>query len=183
MLELKIETPRQIYNEQSGEFLYIKPQTIRMEHSLLSIAKWESKWHKPFLDSKEKSSDELIDYIKCMTVTQGVDPNVYYALAPSELSKIESYISDPMTATWFSEEENKKPKSHRVITAEIIYYQMVSLGIPLEHCEKWHINRLLTLIKVCNVENSPKKKMSKKDIIKRNKMLNDARRAKLHSTG
>lgn len=167
------------YNDETGEFLYTKDQTIVIEHSLVSISKWESKWLKPFLDKKQKTYEESIDYIRCMTLTQNVDPNSYYGITSELFIKINSYIESPCTATWFS--DRKGPPNREIVTSELIYYWMISLGIPFE-CQKWHLNRLLTLIKVCNEKNAPKK-MAKNDIRKRNASLNAARRAALHSKG
>lgn len=173
---------QQLWNEKEEQFFIIPEKTIKLEHSLVSLAKWESKWKKPFLDDKkDKTKEELIDYIRCMTLTQNVDPIVYYGLTEDNLVAIKSYIDDPMTATWFSEEKNKKFE-RKIITAEIIYYWMVAAQIPFE-CEKWHLNRLITLIRVCGEKNKPAKKMSSRDILSRNAKLNAARRAKLGSSG
>lgn len=173
---------QQLWNEKEEQFFIIPEKTIKLEHSLVSLAKWESKWKKPFLDDKkDKTKEELIDYIRCMTLTQNVDPIVYYGLTEDNLVAIKSYIDDPMTATWFSKEKNKKFE-RKIITAEIIYYWMVAAQIPFE-CEKWHLNRLITLIRVCGEKNKPAKKMSSRDILSRNAKLNAARRAKLGSSG
>lgn len=168
------------FDERSNEFVSIKEKSLSLEHSLVSISKWESKWHKPFLGKEEKTKEEIIDYIRCMTLTQNVNPIDYYRLGAKEFDKIEKYINDPMTATTFTEE--KKGGRTQIITAEIIYYWMISLNIPLE-CQKWHLNRLLTLIKVCSIKNAPKKKMSRKELATRNRSLNAARRKSLNTTG
>jgi len=173
---------QQLWNEIEEQFFIIPEKTIKLEHSLVSLAKWESKWKKPFLDDKkDKTKEELLDYVRCMTLTQNVDPIVYYGLTEDNLIAIKNYIDDPMTATWFSEEKNRKFE-RKIITAEIIYYWMVAAQIPFE-CEKWHLNRLITLIRVCGEKNKPKKKMSSRDILSRNAKLNAARRAKLGSSG
>lgn len=162
-------------------FIYVKEQSLTLEHSLVSISKWESKWNKPFLSKTQKTYAETIDYIRCMTLTQNVDPSVYYRLTNEIIEEINKYIDAPMTATTFSNSKTKAP-SREIITAEIIYYWMIALQIPFE-CQKWHLNRLLTLIRVCNIKNSPPKKMSKKDLMKRNHSLNAARRNAMHSNG
>ena len=182
---LTIEIPgRELFDESRGEFFQIKDTVLSLEHSLVSISKWESKWHKPFLDaSYNKTQEETIDYIRCMTITQNVDPMAYYALTPENLIAIKKYIDDPMTATWFGEDEKNGPKKRsRVVTSELIYYWMVTLQIPWD-CQKWHINRLLTLIKVCNEENKPQKKKSKHEIMSRNKALNEARKRQMNTRG
>lgn len=170
----------EIFNNETNTFIPVKEQNLQLEHSLVSIAKWESKWHKPFLSKDEKTSEEIIDYIKCMTLTQNVDPNVYMVLSNENIKDIEAYINDSMTATWFANNDHKK--SREIITAEIIYYWMIALNIPPEY-QKWHLNRLLTLIEVCNIKNQPPKKMKRKDLINRNKSLNEARRKALNSEG
>lgn len=169
------------YDEKTSSFDSTKERTISLEHSLISISKWEAKWHKPFLTNNNKTSEEIVDYIKCMTITQNVDPLVYRVLTADNFKQIEKYIDDPMTATWFNERETKS-RNKEIITSEIIYYWMISFNIPFE-CQKWHINRLLTLIRVCNIKNQPPKKMSKNELMNRNRALNNARRNALHTKG
>ncbi len=168
----------ELYDEIKNEFKIVKEQKLVLEHSLVSLSKWESKWHKPFLSKDDKTYEETIDYIRCMTVNS-VDPIVYECLPSSVIQRVNSYISDPMTATTINEQ--KKP-NREVITAEIIYYWMVALQIPFE-CQKWHLNRLLTLINVCNIKNKPPKKMSSREVMSRNASLNAARRKALHTRG
>ena len=172
MLHLTIPAG-ELYNEETGEFLYTKEQKLTLEHSLVSLARWESKWHKPFLSQKPKTREESVDYVRCMTLTQNVDPLSYQFLTPALLRQVTEYIEEPMTATTFSKAEQKK-FSREVITAEIIYYWMISFSIPME-CQKWHLARLLTLISVCDRKNSPGKKMSKKALYAKNRALNEAR--------
>ena len=173
--------PREMFDEATCEFIYLKGQTLQLEHSLVSIAKWESKWHKPFLGKEPKTLEEERDYVRCMTITQNVDPLIYSGLTSDIFSQIKSYIDDPMTATWFSTDKSG-PVNREIITSEIIYYWMFSFSIPKE-CEKWHLNRLLTQIRVANIKNSPPQKMSNKEIYSRNKALNDARRKAMNSKG
>lgn len=169
------------FDERTQEFINIDHEiTISLEHSLVSLSKWESKWKKPYLSLEEKTKEEKIDYIRCMTVTQNVDPIIYYFISPFEMLKIDNYINDPMTATTFKKEDKKGGRE--IITAEIIYYWMTCYNIPFE-CQKWHLGRLMALIRVCAVKNAPQKKMSQKEIYDRNRSLNKARRARLHSRG
>jgi hypothetical protein len=177
---LRITIPEQsLWDPANEEFLYTKEQTITLEHSLLSISKWESKWNVSFLSSSQKlTNEQLTDYIRCMTLTQNVDPLIYNCLTNENLKAINDYIAAPMTATTITRQ--KKGPSREKITSELIYYWMVALQIPFE-CQKWHINRLLTLIEVCNIKNAPPKKMGKRDLMARNKSLNAARR-KAHNT-
>lgn len=165
----------------TSTFTVHKREVLNLEHSLVSLSKWESKWKKPFLTDKEKTPEETIDYVRCMTVNNNVDPSVYGRLSMSAVQQINDYISDPMTATTFSEDKNKK-KNREVVTAELIYYWMVALQIPFE-CQKWHLNRLITLIRVCNIKNEPPKKMNKADIYRQNAALNAARRRMHGSKG
>lgn len=171
-----------MYNEERNEFIYTKDTVLQLEHSLISISLWESKWHKAYVSSTEKRTlEETIDYIRCMTINKGVDPNVYYNIPDKEYREILKYIEDPMTATTFTNQ--KKSPSREIITSELVYYWMIELGIPFDPCQKWHFNRLMTLIEVCNRKSSPGKKMSKADIMNQNKALNQARRAKHGSRG
>lgn len=166
----------ELWDAKNNIFVYTKEQTIVIEHSLVSISKWESKWHKPFLSKEKKTNEETIDYVRCMTLTQNVDEEVYKCLTNKNLKEIRDYIDDSMTATWFNEEKQNRSSSKQ-ITSELLYYYMISYNIPME-CQKWHLNRLITLIKVCNEENKPKKKMSKKELYSRNAAINAARRKK-----
>ena len=179
MLTLNIP-PGELYDEATQEFINIKGQKLQLEHSLVSLAKWESKWQKPFLSENNKTMEEMIDYIRCMTITQNVDPIVYKFISTENMEEVSAYIQNPMTATWFNEEQ--KRGSREVVTAEIIYYWMISFNIPVEF-QKWHLNRLLTLIKVCSIKNAPKNKMKKSEILSRNRALNKARRKAAHSSG
>ncbi len=170
------------WDEAKREFIIREPKiTLKLEHSLVSISKWESKWHKAFLGRAEKTNEEVLDYIKCMTLTQNVNDNVYLRLTADNISDISKYIEDPHTATVIRDDSNS-PKSREIPTSELIYYWMITLNIPVEF-QKWHLNRLLTLIRVCNFKNSPPKKMSQSDIMERNRALNAARRERLHSKG
>lgn len=179
---LQITVPaNEKWDEVKEEFIYFNGATLRLEHSLVSLSKWESKWKKPFVSKEPKTVEQTIDYIRCMTITQNVDPEVYNNLTNENISQVNKYIEDPMTATWFSEDKTAKPNREQ-ITSELIYYWMIALNIPVEF-EKWHLNRLLTLIRVCNVKNQPPKKMGKNELMSRNKSLNAARRKQLHTKG
>ena len=180
MLQITIPAIEQ-WDEREQEFIYTKEQTLKLEHSLVSLSKWESKWGKAYLTKKDKTYDEALDYIKCMTITPNVDPNVYKCLTSKNISDIEDYINAPMTATCFSDDKNGR-SSREVVTSELIYYWMIALQIPFE-CEKWHLNRLLTLIRVCNIKNTPPKKMSRRSIMSRNAALNASRRKQLNTRG
>ena len=180
MLEITIPAT-ELWDERNEEFITTKEQTLRLEHSLVSLSKWESKWCKPFLSKTNKTDEEIIDYVKCMTLTQNVHDEVYRCLTDDNIRKINEYIDAPMTATWFHEEKTKGI-SREQTTSELIYYWMIALNIPFE-CQKWHLNRLLTLIRVCNIKNQSPKKMSKRDIMSRNAALNAARRNQLNTKG
>lgn len=181
MLQLVIPLGPEIFDDEKQEFVTPDTKTLQLEHSLVSLSKWESKWCKPFFSKDEKTPEETIDYIKCMTITQNVKDEVYSHLTRDNIMQINNYIEAPMTATTFS--KNKKGNSSReIITSELIYYWMIELNIPSEY-QKWHLNRLLTLIQVCNVKNEPAKKMSNKEIMSRNRALNAARKKKLNTRG
>jgi len=178
---LKITIPSiELYDETINEFVSSKTQELNLEHSLVSISKWESKWHKPFLSKNEKTLEETIDYIRCMTVTQNVSEHTYKFISNDNVKQVRDYIEAEMTATTFC--NDKKAVNKEVITAEIIYYWMIAMNIPFE-CQKWHLNRLLTLINVCNIKNNPPKRMSKKETMQRNAALNASRRNSLRNEG
>lgn len=179
---LKIVIPeREFFDENRNEFVYSKPQELTLEHSLISISKWESKWHKPFLDEKrQKTDEEFIDYVRCMSLVSLPD-EVFENISERNKAEILVYINDSQTATWFSEDKTPPP-SNKIITSEVIYSWMIQNEIPFE-CQKWHLNRLLTLIRVCSIENMPAKKMSPMSILSQNASLNKMRRAALHTRG
>ena len=180
---LRITIPSaEFWDEQKCEFVTTPERTLQLEHSLVSISKWESKWNKVFLSKREKTREETTDYIRCMTITQNVAPLVYYGLSDENYAAIDDYIRASMTATYFSEEGSKGSGSKEEITSELIYYWMVTFNIPME-CQKWHLNRLLTLIRICDIKNRPTKKRSRREIIQRNKRLNAERKKRLNSRG
>jgi hypothetical protein len=180
MLQITIPSI-ELYDEEHDLFSHTKSYSLQLEHSLVSLSKWESKWCKPFLTKSDKSLEETVDYIRCMTITQNIESDAYNYIRNSVVSKVSAYIEAPMTATTFTKDD-KKTFNGEVVTAEIIYYWMVALNIPFE-CQKWHLNRLLTLINVCNIKNQPPKTMSRRDLFARNRSLNAARRASLNTKG
>ena len=163
MLQIKVPG-KEFWDEANEVFVYSEDKTLVLEHSLVSLSKWESKWKKPFLTDKPLNSDELIDYVRCMTITQNVSDDVYERITPQILKQVMDYTQDPMTATWIREEKTGKRGSEQ-ITSELIYYWMVSMNIPFE-CQKWHLNRLLTLIRICSIKNQPAKKMKQGDVLR-----------------
>ena len=179
---LQITIPgREFFDEKTETFFSTKELTLQMEHSLVSLSKWEAKWNKAFLSKKDKTAEEVLDYFRCMTITKNVDPQVYNLLGQEQIDEINKYINAPMTATYFS--DNKQgPMSRETITAELIYYWMIALNIPFE-CQKWHLNRLIALIKVCQLKTTPPKKMSKSELTRRNAAINAARRRQHHTKG
>lgn len=181
MLQITIPDT-ELWDSENEEFITIKEQTLLLEHSLVSLSKWESKWCKSFLSRQDKTHEETLDYIKCMTITQNIKPETYHAITTEHIKQINDYISAPMTATCFHEREQKGRLNNEIITSELVYYWMIALNIPFE-CQKWHLNRLLTLIRVCNVKNQPPKKMSSSAIKSRNSALNAKRRQSLNSRG
>lgn len=183
MLQLKIPLGPELWDNEKEEFIPPEYRIITLEHSLVSLSKWESKWCKPFLDEKRTmTTEESIDYIRCMTITQNVPPDTYSHITQENVDEVTKYIKAPMTATWFSKEEQKKGGAKEIITSELIYYWMIALNIP-DRFEKWHLNRLLTLIRICNVKNAPPKKTSKRATANRYAAMNAARRQRLNSKG
>jgi len=192
MIMLRIEIPEQkdIFDENTQMFLpETKKTVLNLEHSLIAISKWESKWKVPYLDPNIKKSHEMeIDYIKCMTINNNlIDPNIYNVIPMPIYKQILDYIADPMTATQFKSTNNVKKRGssitgEKIITSELLYYYMIANNIPSEY-EKWHVSRLMVLIRICGIKNGPVKKKSKQEIISENDRINEERRKQLHSTG
>lgn len=159
----------------------MKERTIALEHSLVSLSKWESKWNKPFLTKTDKSNEELIDYFRCMTITQNVDPNLYYCLTKQNIDEITEYINAPMTATTITSRGPKRP-NRELVTSELVYYWMVAFRIPFE-CQKWHLNRLMTLIRICEIKSQKPKKRSQRDVLNEYSAINEANKAKFKTKG
>lgn len=180
---LTIEVPAlELYDENTETFVSAKGFTLEFEHSLVSLSKWESKFEKPFLAKEEKTTEETFAYIKAMILTKNPPGDVLTRLSKENLDEIRLYIDAKMTATWFNDPPGSKTHSREIVTAELIYYWMIAFNIPVQF-ENWHLNRLLTLIKVCNVKQTPPKKMSKSAIFARNRELNEQRRAALGTSG
>ena len=181
-MPLTITIPAQdLYDPEANLFIPIKETTINLEHSLVSLSKWEKKWKKPFLSPtmKDKMTVEmLLDYVRCMTLTQNVDPIVYKGITEANLKEIQAYLEDPMTATVITNKRKDPNNNKQFMTSELIYAYMVILRIPFE-CQKWHLNRLLTLIQVVGIEQEPKKKGSRAEAIKQHQAINKARRARV----
>lgn len=181
MLTIKIPD-REFYDEQSNQFITVEGKTIQLEHSLISISRWEAIWEKPFLSEDEKTYQETISYIQCMTITHNVDPKLYYQLGKDELEKIDEYTHRKMTATTVTHRKLGSAGQGKVLTSEAIYSQMVILGIPIE-CEKWHLSRLLMLIEVNAIETGPKEKMPLRDQLAMQRQLNEQRRRQYKTRG
>lgn len=178
MISIKL-AKSETYDATNNEFIELPEKTLHLEHSLVSISRWESKWCKPFLSKNNKTHNELIDYIKCMSDEPINDADVL-RLTSKDVERINNYINSPMTATTITE-RNSRP-SNEIITSELLYYAMINNNIPFE-CQHWHLNRLIILIRVCNIKQSSPKKMSKRDIYNRNRSLNAARKKQLGTKG
>lgn len=178
MFELEIKDV-EFYDEKSNRFFTVKGGILVLEHSLVSVSKWESKWKKPFISKTKLSRVESIDYIKCMTINQNAPDRLFTILSEDNFNSVVAYIDDPMTATTFY--ERGPGGGSTTVTSELIYYWMIVHNIPME-CQKWHLNRLLTLIRVCNLK-SQNKKMSKKEVLSNNRALNEQRRRQMGSRG
>jgi hypothetical protein len=191
MLEIDVAAS-EVWDNDREEFVIIPAGHLCLEHSLISLSKWEAKHEKPFLvDDPAKTAEELLDYVRCMTVNKGVKSETYLGLTKADYEKINAYVGAPMTATTFSDTRNRGngnkqvsygKRRQQIVTSEVIYYDMIAFNIPFE-CEKWHINRLLTLIRVCSIKSQPDKKMKGKDLARNNRSLNAARRAQHHTKG
>lgn len=184
---LIVEIPDQEgFDEKNQKFIKFNSHTLKLEHSLLSLQKWESKHKKHFIGNENLTNNEVLDYIKCMTLNQ-VDDYVYNFLTEDNMRQIKEYIEDPMTATFFYDNgESNKTNRKEIITNELIYSSMIILGIPVDIFEKRHLNHVITLIKVCkeNQDSSTgKQKMSQSELARHYSEVNKARRAKLNSKG
>lgn len=179
---LCLQIPKtEIWDYDKEEFVYVDGFTLKLEHSLYAVSKWEQKYHKPFLEQKQLSNSEMMYYIRCMSLDEELIEDFVYAITPQIIEEIRKYIEDPATATVIK--NNKKPSSNRkFVTSELIYYYMASLQIPFE-CEHWNLNRLITLIGIFDAESGKSKPMSKSDIYAENRRLNAARRKALNSKG
>lgn len=171
----------ELYDEVHEEFTNSESFVLELEHSLVSLSKWESIFEKPFLGPETRTTEEVFGYIKAMALDPKISPEVFYRLSQENLDEINKYIDAKMSATWFNDTPTG-PKNREVITAELIYYWMISFNIPIEF-EHWHLNRLFTLIKVFNVKNSKPRKMSASERAARNRDLNAQRRAQLGTNG
>lgn len=169
------------FNEQTNEFLITNQIELTLEHSLVSLSSWESKWELPFLGTKEKTTEQTLDYIEHMTLDKVFPPEVFSKISNKNLLEINRYIDAKMTATTFSDTKNR-PASRSIITAELIYYWMFSLTIPME-CQHWHLNRLLALIRVCQIKSTPAKKMGRAEAAARQRELNAQRLAQYNTSG
>lgn len=183
MLRLEIGGT-EFFNEETQEFEILDSKILEFEHSLVSLSKWESYFEKPFIATQDKTDEQVFWYIRAMCLTPDVAEDITDEMTQANFDEINRYISSKATATWFADHENS-PQNREIITAEIIYYWMIALQIPFE-CQHWHINRLMTLIKVCNEKNTPpekRKRMSQADIARRNRELNAQRRAQMGTSG
>ena len=181
MLEITIQED-EFYDQRINKFIHVPSCTLVLEHSLISLAKWESKWHVPYFSGEAKTAAQDLDYVRCMVIGIVKDENVFKSLSTENIMEIREYISNPMTATTFQKKGNNGRGRKEVTTAESLYAHMFSHDISME-CQKWHLNRLLTLLRVCDLKNAPREKMSKKDTASWNAQQNEARRAKLNTRG
>jgi hypothetical protein len=170
-----------VYDESSETFGAQGGFELQLEHSLVSLSKWESEFEKPFLGKAEKTREEVLAYIREMVLTPNPPGDFLQKLSKENLESINAYMDRKMTATWFSDQPGA-PRSSEVITAELVYYWMTVFNIPFE-CETWHLNRLFTLIRIANIKQAKPKKMSRSEVAARNRELNARRKAQLGTRG
>ena len=182
---LRITIPAiEMWDERTNEFVYSEEQTLDLEHSLVALSAWESKWHKSFFSRKDKTDEESLDYIRCMTITPNVDPEVYLRLSKDNLDKIHEYMNDPMTAAYFPKDQGEDGGGggKDTVMSELIYYWMITLGIPPQY-DTWHLNKLLALIRVCEIKNQPPRTRKSSDVARSYAAMNAARKQKLGTKG
>ena len=182
LLQLKVPIGPEEWDEDKEEFIPPPYITIEMEHTLVTISKWESKWRKAFLSKREKTSEEWIDYFKTMIVTPNINDNICDYMTEQNITDINNYIESPMSATYIQADDTGAPNKD-VVTSELIYYWMTAHNIPFEECQHWHLNRLLTLIRVCNEKNAPPDKKRRKPNIEKRRAMNEARKKQFNSKG
>lgn len=184
MLTVNVPTGNESYNESTQTFIN-ETVPVRLEHSLHSMSKWEAKYQKPFLSTSEehtKAHSEVIDYITMMVLGTPITEDLLDRLIEHNLTEIQEYIADKQTATWITERKKTGAQSSEMITSELIYYWMFSYQIDVS-CESWHINRLLTLIRIFGIKQEKPEKMGKAEADAQRKALNAQRRAKMMSKG
>lgn len=180
MLKL-IVSGTEYFNEETEEFESVGDFELELEHSLISLSKWESKYQKPFLSNLEKSPEEILYYIKAMILTPIYPNDLFEKFSTENFAQINNYIESRESATTFGDMPDRRIRGE-VITSELIYYWMVAFNIPFE-CERWHLNRLFSLIRICNLKNSKQKKMSRSEMAARNRELNAKRREQYGTRG
>ena len=178
MLEITVPA-NEIYHPGECRFINIPACVLVLEHSLLSVRKWEAKWHTPYLNAKRTLEQDL-DYIRCMAVEPIENEYVFSVLSPENIEQIQTYMDDTMTATTFS--KDSRPPSKKKVTAEILYCRMFANNIPME-CQTWHLNSLISLIKVCEENNGPKQKMTKQETARHYAEQNALRKAEYNTKG
>ena len=180
MLRIQIEG-EEFFDEVDNTFSTVGDIVLDLEHSLISLSKWEAEFQKPFLGPGEKTTEEILEYVHAMIMTPDVPGNIMKRFNADHLTKVNEYIESSQSATTFGQMP-RTPGRSEIITSELIYYWMVAFNIPFE-CEQWHLNRLFALIRICNVKQSKPKKMSRNEIAARNRELNAQRKAQLGTTG
>lgn len=181
---LKLIVPsEEYYDEETNTFSQTKDYVLQLEHSLVSISKWESKWKKPYISKAKKTYQERCDYVRCMTITQNIPPHVYRNLTEAALARVDLYMADPMSATTIRSIKGKGGGGSSSITSETVYYWMIQYGIPFS-CEKWNFNRLMALINICGRKVSNQgKKPNGKHLMQQMYDLNEKRKAQFHTKG
>lgn len=168
-----------MFDETTSTFKTQGDVVLELEHSLVSVSKWESVFEKPFLGDSDKTPEEIYFYIKSMVLTPEVPEEVFHRLTEENIEAINTYINARRSATWFS---NDGPKGREVITSELIYYWLSALNLPFS-CETWHLNRLLTLIRIADLKSSRPRKMSRSEAAQRQRQLNEQRKAQFKTRG
>lgn len=169
------------YDSEKNEFVYEEGGKVRFEYSLKMLYEWEGKWKKAFLKgNKNLTTEEAVDFY----IMMALDPIDKKFMTGEAMETLSKYVNDPQTATTFADGQNgnTSPSKGKIFTSEELYAMMITSNVPLDF-ENRNLNRLITILRVISVQNTPPKKMSKNDIYRQNAALNAERKARLNTKG
>jgi hypothetical protein len=169
------------WDQENEKFVYPDSFKLELEHSLVSLSKWESKWEVPFLGEKPKTTEMVLDYIECMILTPDPPADWISKLSKENIEEITAYFDSKQSATWFND-HHPEPKTGETITSELVYYWLDICDIDWQ-AQYWHLNRLLTLVKIHTVKQAKPKPMSRSEMLRRRRALNKQRLKEMEEGG